>query len=83
MVYAFQDERLGAVINELVGQMGCSKLAVKKIAKLVLGSEGVCMLKRKLGEKLCLEFGNKKLYEGSRVSPEVSLLLELLSFDLC
>ncbi|MCL2257923.1 MAG: polyprenyl synthetase family protein [Candidatus Bathyarchaeota archaeon] len=83
MIYALQDEKIKVVLKELVGQVGTSKTVIKKIAKLVLESEAVCMLKHKINAQIVR---SQKLYwstiEKSRVAQDMLLLSEVSSsFD--
>ncbi|MCL1978058.1 MAG: polyprenyl synthetase family protein [Candidatus Bathyarchaeota archaeon] len=81
MVYAVQDKKVKIAIKELVEQPNYSKIIAKKIAKLVLESEGVCRLKHKLSEQINQELKNCILTQKNRAGYDAYLLLNVFSFD--
>lgn len=81
IVYAYQDEKVKAQVKALVEQQGYSKAAVKKIAGLVLGSEGAGKLKHKISEQISQELKNTVLTREKGAGDDASLLLRALCFD--
>jgi geranylgeranyl pyrophosphate synthase len=81
MIYAVQDEKVQSEIKVLVEQFD-SKTTAKKIAKLVLESEGAGKLKHKICDKIGQERKNVLLLKENGVGLEAFLLLRALSFDI-
>lgn len=81
LIYAVQDEKVNAEVKALVEQFD-SKAAAKKIAKLVLESEGAGKLRHKICDKIGQERKNMLLMEENGVEHEAILLLRALSFDM-
>lgn len=81
MVYAYQDEKVKAAVKTLIEQQGYSKASVKKVAGLVLESEGVGKLKQKIFDQINQEMQNRILTLEKGVGDDVSLLLKALFFE--
>ncbi len=81
MVYACQDEKVRTAINALVNEPKYSKATAKKIAKLVLASEGVCKLKQKIDAQINQEMKNRVLTIEKGVGDDLSLLLKALFLE--
>ncbi|MCL2134148.1 MAG: polyprenyl synthetase family protein [Candidatus Bathyarchaeota archaeon] len=80
MIYAFQDEVLRNTVSVFVEQLEGSKGVVKKVAKLVLNSEGVYELRCKIREYFDREVKNVVLYKKNGAGLDAFLLLQVLSF---
>ena len=81
LVYAVADETVKAVLGTLVEQFDYSKIAAKKVAKLILGSKNVYGLKQKINEQISQELKNLDSIKKSRAEHDIFLLLRALSID--
>ncbi|MDR2720504.1 MAG: polyprenyl synthetase family protein [Nitrososphaerota archaeon] len=78
MVYAIQNAKVKVALKELVTQLD-SKVASKKVVKLVLESEGVCELKHKINEYVSKNLKDWVLTRKNRAGTDASLLFQAFS----
>ncbi len=78
MVYACQDKKVRSQIRELVDDPDFSNKHVRKIGKLIMGSEGYQKLIREINDEIGLELKNLALYNENGVVDEMTLLLRVL-----
>lgn len=81
MVYACQDEKVRIAIEAIIKNGDYSKVTAKKIAKLILESEGVGKLKQKIDEQINQEMRNKIFTIEKGVGDDLSLLLKALFLE--
>jgi geranylgeranyl pyrophosphate synthase len=78
IVYAYQDRKLWSQIRELVNDPKFSSKHVRKIGKLIMGSEGYQKLIQEIETKISLELKNQTLHKENGVGEEATLLLRAL-----
>jgi len=79
MVYAYQDTKVRLEIKSLINDPNSTRKNLRKIAKIVLTSEGTLELKRKMNSQINEEIKSNLFNKQNEVGKEASLLLEALS----
>jgi geranylgeranyl pyrophosphate synthase len=79
MVYAYQDPKVRSLIKEIVNDPKFSSKTLRKISKLILGSDGNQKLIHKIEDKINLELKNQTLNKENGVGEEATLLLRALN----
>jgi hypothetical protein len=79
MVYAYQDEKVRSQLKELINDPKSSSQNIRKIGKIIMGSEGNQKLRRKIENIINLQLKNQVVYKENGVGEEAALLLRVLS----